>query len=1208
MEDRKVSRDEKELKGSMKNTTRKVNPTTGKQSKWLVDMREAIRRRPANLFFAAGLLAIMILGIELGVFLLMKNQSLRTSFADGISPLVDLLASIALFIAAKKTTTLSKRLAMAWQAIALAMLLYTVGDIIWLILEVGLKVQPFPSIADGFYLVYYPVSLVGVFLLLDKPASIGERINRGLDIGIEIGAAILGFWNFLIGPIITSTTGEPLLEQVILLAYPVGDLVLFGALLLIIYNRSNEQNRTPFFFLFGSFLVTIIADCIYSYQSLLGTYISGGILDLGWIVSTLLIGLAGVAQFVAIPSTNNTEKVSLVDALLGKLKAVSSYLPYLCLAGAYVLLVVGGLTPLPMSFLSLSIGVGGIIGLVLVRQVITLSENKKLNDRLQISMGKYQIQSAELEKANQELRIDIAEREQAQKALVESEKRFATIFQASPICMSLTRLTDGEYLDVNDEFLNLTGYSRAEVIGSNPLALNMWVHPQDRARMIETLQAQGRVKDFETQYRTKENKIRDIVLVAELIEVAGEQCVLGLSYDVTENNLKEAARKQSEALFRALFELSPDSIVLIDPHDPKVSWPIIDCNKTTCLMSGYDRDELIGKSIDILNATPGTLAERIAYRKRLREAGNLHYEVDHRHKEGSIFPVEVSTALLSIGGRELVLGIDRDISARKQTEDQIKQRLAELEAVNKISTALRVAKTVEEMLPLLLDTTLEVLHATDGAIWLYDPARNELRAAVTRGWDTETGSLPIPPEKPGEGINGYAFATGQAYVANDIHLDSRLPETIRQWIPPGMGGAVIPIRAGENVIGTFDINVSLPRELTPDEVHLLTTLSEIAGSAIQRATLHEQTERRVQQLTALSNIDRMISSTFDLRLSLGLLIEHIAVQLRVDATDILLFNPNLNILEFSVGRGFRTKSFERARLRLGEGYAGQAAMKRETIHIPNLAKQHNNPRFEKHQADEQFVSYFGVPLISKGKIMGVLEIFQRAPLEPDKDWLDFLDTLAGQAAIAIDSVTQFDNVQRSNDELLQAYDETIEGWSHALDLRDRETEGHTQRVTEMTVTLARQAGLGEAELLQVRWGGLLHDIGKMGVPDGILLKPGPLTDEEWVIMKKHPTFAYEMLSPIHHLRAALDIPYCHHEKWDGTGYPRALKGEQIPIAARIFAVVDVWDALTSDRPYRAAWPREKVLEHIRALAGTHFDPGVVKICLGSGLLKGQKRP
>ncbi|MHB8776620.1 MAG: HD domain-containing phosphohydrolase [Anaerolineales bacterium] len=190
-----------------------------------------------------------------------------------------------------------------------------------------------------------------------------------------------------------------------------------------------------------------------------------------------------------------------------------------------------------------------------------------------------------------------------------------------------------------------------------------------------------------------------------------------------------------------------------------------------------------------------------------------------------------------------------------------------------------------------------------------------------------------------------------------------------------------------------------------------------------------------------------------------------------------------------------------------------------------------------------------------------------------------------------------ENLQHSNMELKLAYDSTIEGWSHALDLRDKETEGHSQRVTVMTLKLARASGMAEAELVHVRRGALLHDIGKMGVSDQILLKPDKLTDEEWVAMRKHPTFAFELLSPITYIRPALDIPYCHHEKWDGTGYPRGLKGEQIPLAARLFAIVDVWDALHSDRPYRQGWPNEKIINHIKSLSGTHFDPKAVDLFL-----------
>ncbi len=186
------------------------------------------------------------------------------------------------------------------------------------------------------------------------------------------------------------------------------------------------------------------------------------------------------------------------------------------------------------------------------------------------------------------------------------------------------------------------------------------------------------------------------------------------------------------------------------------------------------------------------------------------------------------------------------------------------------------------------------------------------------------------------------------------------------------------------------------------------------------------------------------------------------------------------------------------------------------------------------------------------------------------------------------------NLEQAHEKLLSAYDATIEGWSHAMDLRDKETEGHTLRVTKLSEQLGTIMGVEAEDLVYMRRGALLHDIGKLGVPDSILLKPAKLTDEEWTIMRQHPQYAYDMIQPIEYLRPALDIPLCHHEKWDGSGYPRGLKGEEIPLVARIFAVVDVWDALISDRPYRPAWDKEKALTYIKEQSGKHFDPYVVE--------------
>ena len=345
-----------------------------------------------------------------------------------------------------------------------------------------------------------------------------------------------------------------------------------------------------------------------------------------------------------------------------------------------------------------------------------------------------------------------------------------------------------------------------------------------------------------------------------------------------------------------------------------------------------------------------------------------------------------------------------------------------------------------------------------------------------------------------------------------------------------------------------------------------------------------------------------------MKFSLGVLLLQAVEQLKVDAAGVWLFNPASQMLEFVTSRGFQTTAFGNAKpLHLLEGYAGRAVLERRIIHVPDLRAQNVHPLVTKSLAEEPFIDYYAVPLIVKDQVKGVMEVFHRYRDRSNDEWMKFLYALANQAAIAIDNSSLFNDLKRSNTELTQAYDATIQGWSKALDLRDKETEGHTQRVSTITVKLGRQFGMSEEELVHMRRGTLLHDIGKMGVPDGILLKPGPLTDEEWVIMRKHTTFAYELLSPIHYLRPAVDIPYCHHEKWDGKGYPRGLKGTEIPLAARIFAVVDVFDALTSDRPYRAAWPEEKVLDHIRSLSGTHFDPQVVKICLQSGFLTGKSK-
>ena len=336
-----------------------------------------------------------------------------------------------------------------------------------------------------------------------------------------------------------------------------------------------------------------------------------------------------------------------------------------------------------------------------------------------------------------------------------------------------------------------------------------------------------------------------------------------------------------------------------------------------------------------------------------------------------------------------------------------------------------------------------------------------------------------------------------------------------------------------------------------------------------------------------------ITASLDLKFTLNVLLEQVINQLNVDASCVLL-NHNSQILNYAASRGFRTSIIEHTQLRIGDEYAGQAVLTRRPIHVPDI--QHLSPsykRFHMILTEEEFDSYFVVPLIAKGEVMGVLEIYHGDVLDPDIEWTNFLETLAGQAAIAIHNSERLHNLEVAKTELDVAYSATLEAWVHALEQRSGENHDASHQLVEMTLALARTMELPQHKLSHIARGALLHDVGNLSIPEKILLKPGPLSGKERKIVEEHPKHSQALLSRIPYLEPALVIPYCHHERWDGNGYPRGLKGEEIPPEARIFSVVDVWQALTSERPYRPAWPEEKAREYLRQEAGKQFDPLVV---------------
>ena len=310
---------------------------------------------------------------------------------------------------------------------------------------------------------------------------------------------------------------------------------------------------------------------------------------------------------------------------------------------------------------------------------------------------------------------------------------------------------------------------------------------------------------------------------------------------------------------------------------------------------------------------------------------------------------------------------------------------------------------------------------------------------------------------------------------------------------------------------------------------------------------------------------------------------------------IWLFDQEKKHLQLLGGEGFSSSLKISNNVKLEQGFCGKVASSRNKLMVKEAAEINSYLSEDLGLTEnDSFARYYAQPLIARNDLKGVLEVYFKEPFNENREWIEFFETLSGQAAIAIDNTALFHDLQVSNTEISRAYDETLEGWARALEMRDMETYGHSDRVTDLTLLLAVKMKVESSQLVHIRRGSLLHDIGKMGIPDNILNKPGKLDEEEWKIMKLHPVYAYKMLSPIRYLIPALDIPHCHHEKWDGSGYPRGLKGAEIPLSARIFAIIDVWDALSSDRPYRKAWPHEKVLDYIQEQSGIHFDPEVVE--------------
>jgi HD-GYP domain-containing protein (c-di-GMP phosphodiesterase class II) len=402
-----------------------------------------------------------------------------------------------------------------------------------------------------------------------------------------------------------------------------------------------------------------------------------------------------------------------------------------------------------------------------------------------------------------------------------------------------------------------------------------------------------------------------------------------------------------------------------------------------------------------------------------------------------------------------------------------------------------------------------------------------------------------------------------------------------------LSGGLFPILQGGQVIGLLALLSDQTNYFCPSTLAWIQTLTETLSYSVL------QVENQTKKIQAEYSLNRILQSGLSFRETFRAIFELLSDLVDADAAIILKYNPASQQFDLLATHGVEPRILAKIHLYIENGLTRRVVREQRSLQIENMLVSESGENHVGLFSQEGFQAHITIPLIAQRDLLGVIEVFWRESQHADTWKLEILQMVGDAVTFALEHTTIVESLKRRNDELTSTYTATIEGLSRALELRDLETDGHTRRVSALTVRLAEHMQIPADQRASIQQGALLHDIGKLGIPDAILLKPGSLTPREWKVMQQHPLYAYNILAPIISLRQALDIPLYHHERWNGSGYPYGLANEQIPLSARLFAVVDVYDALTSDRPYRSAWTRTQALEYLQEQAGQQFDPGVV---------------
>ncbi|MBT3390041.1 MAG: GAF domain-containing protein [Chloroflexi bacterium] len=788
----------------------------------------------------------------------------------------------------------------------------------------------------------------------------------------------------------------------------------------------------------------------------------------------------------------------------------------------------------------------------------------------------------------------------------------------------------GEVIWANPAFSDLTGYDVAEVLGQNPRVLKSGEHDESFYQQMWSTITGGNVWAGEIINQNKSgNHYHEEMTITPLTDERGEIThFIAIKQDITARKRTESTLQQqlnelsvmhkiaiagmeanSEENLIAQFvnilgeKVYSDhfTVLLMEPDQQRLR-----VYATYCEGVLTQDDEIF---VSIGNGVVGTVAQngKPGRIDDVRECEN-YIELNPDIRSELCVPMLVGERVFGVLNAEsekesaFTAADERFLmttasqlaivlqNLRLNAETQ--KRAFEMERLYRASGSLftTAPNDLESISLTIVETLRSEFGQSNCSLLLIEPKTRALKRLAAVGPYAKEVSSGKALYLDGPGLAPTAAREQRIINIGDV---TQQPNYVPNWAA-ARSEMAIPLIVNGEVIGIIDIQSAEINAFQKDDERLVSVFAERAALALENTRLYDGQQQQLAFLNALHQIDLAITGSMDLQVVLGVVLRHVKTELAADAANIILLDSATASFKLVAHEGYRERNSHLQNIRYTNSLGADIVMQGKSMHSKDIQQACVNPERKAIFEREGLHGYYGTPLIAKGEIKGVLELlFKQQDFELDHQWQYFADTIATQAAIAVDNANLFEKLEHSNMELSLAYDTTLEGWAKALELRDQETEGHSRRVTELAVKLGRAMNVQGADMIQLRRGAILHDIGKMGVPDHILQKPGPLTDEEWEIMRLHPVYAYEWLRSIRYLQPALDIPHYHHERWDGSGYPEGLRGEQIPKAARLFAIVDVWDALRSDRPYRKAWTHQKAIEHLKKQSGSHFDPAVV---------------